>query len=185
MSRTKTDLSSFDNQWYRHGASGFKLILWQITSGLFFINHFSFSSSFKVWLLKIYGAKIGNNVVLKQAVKIKYPWLLTIGNNVWVGEEVWIENLAPVIIEDNCCLSQGSMLLCGNHNYKKSTFDLIIEPIHLYEGVWIGAHAVVCPGTNCKEHSVLTVNSVASGELESYSIYRGNPAVKTKQREIS
>ena len=77
------------------------------------------------------------------------------------------------------------MLLCGNHNYKKSTFDLIIEPIHLYEGVWIGAHAVVCPGTNCKEHSVLTVNSVASGELESYSIYRGNPAVKTKQREIS
>jgi putative colanic acid biosynthesis acetyltransferase WcaF len=185
MNSGKTNLASFNNNWYNHGASSLKLGLWQLTSGLFFINHFSFFSGLKVTLLRIFGAKVGKGVVIKQAVKIKYPWLLEIGNHVWIGEEVWIENHANVIIGDNSCISQGGMLLCGNHNYKKSSFDLIAEPITLEDGVWIGAHAVVCPGTICKSHAVVTVNSVANGTLDAYSIYRGNPAEKIRTRVIS
>ena len=70
---------------------------------------------------------------------------LTIGKNCWVGENVWIDNLDKVIISDNVCLSQGSMLLCGNHNFNKSTFDNYGE-IRLNEGVWVGAKSIVCPG---------------------------------------
>ena len=185
MNSEKTELSSFNNDWYDHGASSLKLILWQLTSGLFFINHFSFFSGLKVTILRLFGARIGKGVVIKQAVKIKYPWLLEIGNHVWIGEGVWIENHSKVILGNNCCISQGGMLLCGNHNYSKNTFDLMTEPITLEEGVWIGAHAVVCPGTICKSHAVVTVNSVASGTLEEYSIYRGNPAQKTRDRIIT
>jgi len=127
---------------------------------------------------------VGQGVLIKPSVNIKYPWLLEIGNNVWIGEGVWIDNLAKVTIGDNVCISQGAMLLCGNHDYKKSTFDLIIGEILLEEGVWIGAKTVVCPGVTCKPHSILTVGSVASKDLEPYSIYKGNPAVFVKNREI-
>ena len=107
-----------------------------------------------------------------------------VGDNSWIGEDVWIDNLGEVSIGANCCLSQGAMLLCGNHDYKRSTFDLMVGDIALEDGVWIGAKSVVCPGVICKSHSVLAVGSVASNQLEAYTIYRGNPAVKVKERNL-
>ena len=77
------------------------------------------------------------------------------------------------------------MLLTGNHNYKKTSFDLIVGEITLNEGVWIGAKAVVCPGVTCESHAVLAVNAVANKDLKAFSIYSGNPAVFQKQRIIA
>ena len=76
------------------------------------------------------------------------------------------------------------MLLCGNHDYKKPSFDLIIGEIILESGSWVGAQSVVCPGITLKSHSILSVGSVANMDLEPYSIYKGNPAVKIKDRVI-
>jgi putative colanic acid biosynthesis acetyltransferase WcaF len=135
-------------------------------------------------LLRLFGASVGKGVIIKPRVNIKYPWKLTIGNHVWIGEGVWIDNLGEVSIGDHSCISQGAMLLCGNHNYKKSSFDLMVGDIVLEEGVWVGAHAVVCPGVTCHSHSVLTVKSIATSNLESYTIYQGNPAIKVKAREM-
>jgi putative colanic acid biosynthesis acetyltransferase WcaF len=135
-------------------------------------------------LLRLFGAKVGKGVVIKPRVRIKYPWFLKIGNHVWLGESVWIDNLAEVKIGDHACVSQGAMLLCGNHNYKKSSFDLIVKPIVLEEGAWVGAQSVVCPGVILYSHSILTVGSVASSNLESYFIYSGNPAVKIRERRM-
>jgi putative colanic acid biosynthesis acetyltransferase WcaF len=179
----KTDLSKFNNSWYQPG-SVLKIGIWQLFSALFLINHLSVSSGLKVAVLRLFGAKIGKGVVIKQGVRIKYPWLLEISNHVWIGECCWIENHSLVKIGNHVCLSQGAMLLCGNHNFKKSGFDLMVSEITLEDGVWIGARALVCPGITCKSHSVLSVESVASNNLEPYSIYRGNPAVKIRDREI-
>lgn len=179
----KTDLSKFNNSWY-HPGSSFKIGMWHLFSAAFFLNHLSFISSLKVAILRMFGAKVGKGVVIKQGVRIKYPWLLEIGDHVWIGECCWIENHAKVTIGNNSCLSQGAMLLCGNHNYKKSAFDLEIGAITLEEGVWIGAQSLVCPGITCKSHAVLSVKSVASKDLDAYGIYRGNPALKVKDRNI-
>jgi putative colanic acid biosynthesis acetyltransferase WcaF len=141
-------------------------------------------SGLRVLVLKIFGAKIGTGVVIKPNVNIKYPWKLEMGNNIWIGEKVWIDNLGEVKIGNNVCLSQGAMLLCGNHNYKKVEFDLLVGDITLEEGVWIGARSIVCPGVSCKSHSILSVNSVAAKTLEAYTIYQGNPAVEVRKREF-
>lgn len=179
----KTDLSKYNNDWYQPG-NPIKRFFWYFTNVVFFLNPFFPFSGFKVFLLRIYGAKVGKNVVIKPGVNIKYPWKLSIGNHVWIGEQVWIDNLAQVTIEDHCCISQGAMLLCGNHHYKKSTFDLIVRDIKLEQGAWVGAKAIVCPGVVLRTHSVLSVGSVAHTGLEAYSIYAGNPAVKIRDRVI-
>lgn len=158
--------------------------LWYVTNNLFFRSYFFPSVRFKKVLLRIFGSTIGKGVVIKPGVNIKYPWLLEIGNYTWVGEAVWIDNLAEVKIGNNVCISQGALLLTGNHDYSKKSFDLMIDGITIEDGVWIGAKSVVCPGVTCLSHSVLAVGSVASGNLEPYSIYRGNPAVKIKERII-
>jgi len=180
----KTDLSNYDNSWYKPG-NFFKRTLWYFTSLLFFQNSFFPFSPFKIFLLRIFGAKVGKGVLLKPDVSIKYPWKLYVGDFTWIGEKVWIDNLADVTIGKNVCLSQGSYLLTGNHNYKSPDFNLITKSIVLEEGVWIGAKAVVCPGVTCKSHAVLAVNSVATRDLEPYSIYQGNPAIRVKERQMS
>ncbi|MBK9291139.1 MAG: colanic acid biosynthesis acetyltransferase WcaF [Bacteroidetes bacterium] len=182
MNKT-TDLSRYTPGGYYPG-NWLKRILWYFVNVLFFINPLNPSSGLKVLILRLFGAKVGRGVVIKPAVNIKYPWMLQIGNHSWIGERVWIDNLAPVSIGNHCCISQGAMLLCGNHNFKKVTFELMTLPITLEDGSWVGAFAIVGPGVTCGSHSVLAVNSVANRNLEPYAIYQGNPAQKIKQRII-
>jgi putative colanic acid biosynthesis acetyltransferase WcaF len=185
MDALKTQLNKFTNNWYTSGASKPKMLLWYFVNLMFFTSRWLPVSAIKVALLRIFGAQVGRGVVIKPAVNIKYPWRLKIGNHVWIGEQVWIDNLENVEIGDHVCISQGAMLLCGNHNYKKSTFNLMVGKIILEEGTWIGAQTVVCPGVVCKSHAILTVGSVATSELKAYTIYQGNPAKAIKERVIS
>jgi putative colanic acid biosynthesis acetyltransferase WcaF len=179
-----SNLSLYNNHWYHPGRNMFICLLWYFTNILFFQLPFNPLNGVKVFLLRLFGAKVGKDVNIKPSVNIKYPWRLSIGNNTWIGENVWIDNLDNVSIGSNCCISQGAMLLCGNHNYKKTTFDLIVGKIVLEDGVWIGAQSIVCPNVTCKTHSVLTVHSVAASDLEPYTIYRGNPAKEIRKRII-
>jgi len=182
----KTDLSSYNNNRFTAtiGAGKIKQTVWYFVNAVFFINPFNPFSRLKCFLLKCFGAHIGKSVVIKPGVNIKYPWKLSIANNTWIGEQVWIDNLVKVDIGSNVCISQGAMLITGNHNYRKAGFDLIVKEIILGDGVWLGAKSIVCPGVKAFSHAVLTVGSVATQNLEAYTIYSGNPAKATKQRII-
>jgi putative colanic acid biosynthesis acetyltransferase WcaF len=180
------DHSKYNNDWYKQeiGAGKLKQLGWYVINALFFINPLNISSGIKRFWLKAFGAKIGKGVVLKPSVNIKYPWKLAIDDYSWIGEGVWIDNLADVRIGKSVCISQGAMLLTGNHDYTRVTFDLMVKPIILKDGVWIGAKSLVCPGVTCETHAVLAAMSVANRNLEPYTIYQGNPAISVKQREV-
>ena len=180
----QTQLEKFDNTWYKPGRGFITRALWYFVNVAYFKSGFPING-IKLFWLRLFGAKVGNGVVIKPGVNIKYPWRLSIGSHVWVGEKVWIDNLGDVVLEDNVCISQGAMLLCGNHNYKKTTFDLMVGDITLRQGAWIGARSVVCPGITVGSHAVLSVGSVATQSLEDYTIYQGNPAMPVKKREIA
>lgn len=180
----KTDFTKFSISWYNPGPR-WKVIVWFLVNAFFLNTYLPLPIALKLAVLRLFGAKIGEGVVIKPAVNIKYPWLLTIGDQVWIGEQVWIDNLSHVTIGTNVCLSQGAMLLTGNHDYSRSTFDLTTKPITLDDGVWIGAKAIVCAGVRCESHAVLSVNSVATRSLKAYGIYQGNPAVWVRQRTIN
>ncbi len=180
----EVNLANFDNHWFKPGRK-YKILGWYLFNRLFFNTYIPFPSAFKIFILRLFGADIGKHVLIKPKVNIKYPWLLTISDHSWIGENVWIDNLAYVNIASNVCVSQGAFLLCGNHNYKNTEFNLFLGEITLEKGVWIGARAIVCPGVTCKSHSILSVGSVATKDLESYSVYQGNPAQKVKERNIT
>jgi putative colanic acid biosynthesis acetyltransferase WcaF len=182
--KNKTRLDLYDNKTFNPGKNIFILSLWYFVNVLFFINPLNPISRLKVAFLRLFGAKVGKGVNIKPSVNIKYPWRLKIGNYAWIGENVWIDNLADVEIGDHSCISQGALLLTGNHNYKLSTFDLITAKIVLEEGVWIGAKSIVAPGVKCMSHSVLSAGSLISSEMEAYGIYSGNPAKKIRTRNI-
>jgi putative colanic acid biosynthesis acetyltransferase WcaF len=184
MEQGKTDLSKFDNSWFDTGANTVKRTLWYFCNAHILKSAMPFMS-IKIVLLKLFGAQIGKGLTLKPHVSIKYPWNLSIGDHVWIGENVWIDNLGKVKIGNNVCISQGALILSGNHDYSKVSFDLMVKDITIEEGAWIGAKSIVCQGVTIHTHAVLSVNSVASIDLEPYSINKGNPAVKVKDRKIT
>lgn len=180
----QTDLSKYNNSWYNPGANWFVRAVWYCINACI-INSWCPFIGLKIFLLRMFGATIGKNVVIKPCVNIKYPWNISIGDNSWIGEKVWLDSLGRIVIGRNVCVSQRAILICGNHNYKIKTFDLMVADIYLEDGVWIGAGAIVCGGVKCENHAVLTAGSVATNNLDAYSIYQGNPAVKIKERIIT
>ncbi|GAB3195558.1 putative colanic acid biosynthesis acetyltransferase WcaF [Pontibacter aydingkolensis] len=181
----KVELSSYNNDWYDTKASSLKRFFWYFISVIFFINPLNPISFIKVILLRLFGAKVGKNVIIKPSVNIKYPWFLEIGDHVWIGEGVWVDNLTLVKIRDNVIISQGAMLLTGSHDYTKSSFNLDVGEILIEDGAWIGAKSIVCPNVTCFSHSVLAVGSIATTNLEAYTIYQGNPARAKRKRNIN
>jgi putative colanic acid biosynthesis acetyltransferase WcaF len=141
-------------------------------------------SCIKRGLLRLFGATVGQHVVVKPGVKVKFPWRLHIGEHSWIGEDVWIDNLAEVTIGSNTCISQGVYLCTGNHNWRQTSFDLQPAPITLGNKVWVAAQVKVGPGVQINDGSVVTLGSVVTGSLPAYGIYRGNPAVLVGPRVI-
>ena len=179
-----TRLDLFDNSGYNPGNMVARM-LWVVASGLFFQTWFPWPSRLKVGLLRSFGGRVGRGLVIKPRVTIKYPWKLQVGDHVWIGENAWIDNLDRVVIGSHVCISQGALLLCGNHDYTKAAYDLMTEPIVLEDGVWIGAKSAVTPGVTCQSHAVLAAGSMATSDLEPYTVYQGCPAQAVKPRTVT
>jgi putative colanic acid biosynthesis acetyltransferase WcaF len=136
------------------------------------------------WLLRAFGAKIGKGVDIKPGVRVKFPWRLEVGDHSWLGENVWIDNLDKVSIGANCCISQGAYICTGSHNWSRSTFDLMTGPIRINEGAWIAACSIVGSGVTVGEGAVLGLGSVATKDLQPWTINLGVPAVYVRARIV-
>ena len=126
------------------------------------------------------GARRGNS----PRSEYQIPWKLTIGDNSWIGQRVWLDNLDQLTIGNNVVISQGAMIIQGSHDYKKVDYPTYSKPVVLEDGSWIGAGAIVTLGVTARSHSVLAVGSVATKDLDAYMIYQGNPAKPVRERVI-
>ena len=150
--------------------------LWYAVSVCLFESGFLPLSRPKSALLRLFGARVGRGVVIKPNVRIKYPWRLVVGDDCWIGQECWIDNVAEVKLADNVCLSQGSYLCTGSHDHGSPLFDLITRPIHVEEGAWVGAAAVLLPGVVVGRGSAVGAGAVVTRDVEAGRVVAGNPA---------
>lgn len=169
---------------YTPGAPVWKQLLWFFVGDILVRSRLLPISSLKVGILRMFGASIGEGVNIKPGVKIKFPWRLTIGDHCWIGEDVWIDNLAPIVLEDHICVSQSVYFCTGNHDWTAPTFDLRVAPITVKSGSWLAARSTIAPGIEIGEGAVLSLGSVAVRNLEPWTIYAGNPAVAVKPRVL-
>jgi putative colanic acid biosynthesis acetyltransferase WcaF len=177
-------LSAFHNEWYRPGRSRLVQMAWFFAGQPVLRLAILPSSGLRKWLLRLFGAKVGTGAVIKPGVRVKYPWLLQIGNHCWIGEDVWIDNMALISIGNDACISQGAYLCTGNHDWSDPAFGLIVQPISIRDGAWIGAKAIVAPGATIGECAVVAAGSMISGSVPAYEIHGGNPAVFLKKRRV-
>lgn len=172
-------MQDFDNSEFSRGRPRWVEALWLLIQAVF-VSSWLPGAAHRRWFLRLFGAHIGKNVDIKPGVRVKFPWRLSVGDWSWIGENVWIDNLADVQIGTNCCISQGAYLCTGSHDWSKPTFDLIVKPICIKDGAWVAAKAVVAPGVTIGEGAVLALASAAIKDLEPWKVYSGVPAVIVK-----
>ena len=177
-------LAQYDNSWYHPGGSLLKRSLWFFLGQPLLRCAWIPSSSMRVYLLRLFGARLGEGVVIKPSVDVKYPWHLVVGDHCWIGEHVWIDNLTTVRLGSNVCLSQGAYLCTGNHDWTDPQFGLRIAPVQLGDGAWAGARSILTPGALMGDGSVAAAGAVVVGAVPAFEIYAGNPARFVKARVI-
>ena len=178
----RIDLSIPDNTLLVRGRSRVVEALWIFFAAPLLASRIVLSSGFRVFLLRLFGAKVGAHVYIKPGVRVKFPWYLSIGDYSWIGEDVWIDNLAEVSIASHVCVSPGVYFCTGNHDWSAPNMRLFSKPIRLETGCWVGARSVVCPGVRIAEGAVLSVGAIATKDLAAFGIYAGNPAVFVRKR---
>ena len=173
------DLQSYNVKGFDRGAAPWVEALWILVSCCLFKSPIPLPSGVRRALLRCFGAKIGQRVVIRSPISISFPWRLEIGDDVWLGEGVMILSLARVRIESNVCVSQRAFLCTGSHEFLRQTFDLVTEPITIREQSWIAAQAFIGPGVEIGPGSVVGAGCVATRDVPPNCFAQGNPMQTT------
>jgi len=151
-------LKKFKNK-STHNTFFLKYFLWYVISALFF-NSAIPGNKIRVFLLILFGSKIGKNILIKPNVRIKYPWKLIIGEDVWIGENVWIDNISKVTIGSNTCISQGVYICSGSHDFFDEEFGLLMQEVEIGSNSWIAAKSLIGPGVKIEDGSFIKFGSI-------------------------
>lgn len=157
------------------GRSKLVEIIWYLTKWVFFLSAFPWPQGLKHFLLRCFGASIGAGVVIKPRVNIHFPWKLTVGDHVWIGEECFILNFETATLGANACLSQRTFLCGGNHDFRSPSFEYRNKPITIGTGSWIGAQSFISPGVEVGPNSVVAAGSIVTKSLPANAVCAGNP----------
>lgn len=178
------DLSKFKIPKGFRGASAFKVQLWWMVQKSIFAWSPQFAYSWRRFLLRIFGAKIGSGVVIRPSVKITYPWKLTIGDFAWIGDDVVLYTLGNIQIGNNSVISQRSYLCTGSHDYNSESFDIYAKPIVVLDEAWVATDVFIGPGVTIGRGCVVGARSSVYSDLPKMSLCVGNPAASVRSRVL-
>jgi putative colanic acid biosynthesis acetyltransferase WcaF len=157
-------------------------IIWNFCHALFYRTSPRPPHAWSSSLLRSYGATMAPNCHFYPRSKVWAPWNLVCADQVTAGDGVEIYNPAPITFESHVILSQDAYVCGATHDYDDPAFPLIAYPMNFGSYSWICARASVAPGIDVGEGAVLGLGSVATRNLEPWTVYAGTPAVKVKER---
>ncbi|REL31946.1 putative colanic acid biosynthesis acetyltransferase [Thalassotalea euphylliae] len=166
------------------GRSAMTVQLWWLVQATLFAWSPQIMYRWRAFLLRLFGATIGRNVVIRPSVKVTYPWKLSIGDNAWVGDNVDLYTLGEITIGRNAVISQRSYLCTGSHDFQIVSFDIFAEPIIVEEEAWLATDVFVAPGVTVGRGTVVGARSSVFKDLPEQMVCLGNPAKPIKERTL-
>lgn len=144
---------------------------WVAISTLFFTQVW-FPRRLRPVVLRLFGADIGKNVLIRHRVRVQWPWNLSIGNDSWVGTDAELYNVDRITIGSDVCISQYAYVCTGSHDRKSPTFDYDNGPIVVEDGVWLCAKSTVLRGVTIGKNSVVGPTCLVATDVPPNSVVR-------------
>ena len=158
--------------------------LWWLAQSTLFAMSPQFMYSWRNWLLRCFGAKVGKGVIIRPTVRITYPWKVSIGDNSWVGDHAELYSLGEIEIGSNSVISQNSYLCAASHDFTKDTFDIYAKKITIEDEVWVASDVFVAPGVTIKKGAVIGARSTVLNDMPEGMICYGYPCKPIKPRTV-
>ncbi len=138
----------------------------------------------RAFVLRLFGAKLGPNCRIYAGARFWAPWNLVCEDAVAVADGAVLYNAAPMRLASHSIVSQDAYLCGSTHDYDDPAFPMINKPISLGRYAWICSRAVVGPGVQVGDGAVLGLCSVATRDLQPWTVYAGTPAraIKTRRK---
>ena len=155
--------------------SAWVVYAWGLCEWLLVTNSLQVSSRLRVWTLRRFGAAIGTRVIVRPRTRVRFPWKLTVGDDCWIGEGVWIHNQAHVALGRDVVVSQETMITTGSHAHR-ADMALITAPVTVEDGVWITSRCMILGGTTIGRSALVAPMSVVRTDVPAGAVVRGNPA---------
>lgn len=180
------DLKNYKN---RHSLkSKIARLLWNVVWLVLFRptpdRGFGIFVSWRIFLLRLFGAKIGRHCAVRNSAKIWAPWNLELGDWVAISEDCDIYSVDKIHIEDRSTISRGVFLCCASHDVTSSIMELTYAPIVIGHDVWVAGRAIILPGVSIGEGAVVAAGSVVTKDIEPWTVVGGNPARFIKCRKL-
>jgi putative colanic acid biosynthesis acetyltransferase WcaF len=164
-------LRDFTGQGYDKGRPVLHQACWFATQKLVF-RAWWFPARFRPALLRLFGAQVGQRVLIRHGVKVHWPWKLTIGDDCWIGEDSWFHNLEPITVGSDVCISQRAFLCAGSHDYRSPTLEFDNGPITIGDGAWVAVDALVLRGVNVGRGATVGARAVVSRDVPDGALVR-------------
>ena len=155
-----------------HRSDRVRLACWFLVQHFFF-GSFLLPNSWRPRLLATFGAKVGRNNVIKRGVRVHLPWNLEIGDNCWIGEEVWFISHEKIRIGSNVCISQRSIICSSGHDYRSKSLEYSHKPVEIKNGAWVCLDSKVLPGVTIGECSVVSAGEIVRKSIPDYPMLVG------------
>lgn len=153
------------------------VLLWAICEVLFVTNSLQLSSGIRVRVLRAFGADIGEGVIMRPGLKVRFPWKLSVGDRCWIGERVWLHNQDQLTIGHDSVISQDSFVTTGTHAFR-TDMALRTRPVVIEEGVWLTSRCMVLGGSHIGRSALVLPTTVVKGAVPANAIYgSGDPSV--------
>lgn len=162
-----------------------KRLSWLFFNFFFFRYSPVFFHKYRVFVLKLFGAKIDKGCRIYPSCNIWWPGHLVLGKKVALGPKSIIYNQGVISIGDRSIISQGAYLCSSTHDYTKPEHPLVVSNIELGEDVWVAAQAFVGPSVVIGHGAVIGSRSVVTKNLDAWGVYAGNPCKKIKDRFLN
>jgi putative colanic acid biosynthesis acetyltransferase WcaF len=172
---TERSLSGFRGHGYDKGRSVVWQALWFLTMNLVFSQWWC-PQALRPKILRVFGARIGDGVIIRHRVRVHWPWKLSVGDHSWIGEGVWLLNLEAITVGANVCISQEASLCTGSHDRRSPTFEFDNGPIFIEDEVWLGMQALILRGTTVGSGAVVGARAVVTKDVGKRELLRAGSA---------
>jgi putative colanic acid biosynthesis acetyltransferase WcaF len=160
-----------------------KRAVWGLVCAVFFRTSPRPFHRWRAFLLRCFGAKLGRSVSIYPKASIWAPWNLVCADLATIADEAIIYNPSIVSLGSHAIISQQAYVCGATHAYEDPNFPLVSFPISIGEYAWVCARATVQAGVQVGDGAILALGSVASKDLEPWTIYGGIPARPIKTRK--
>jgi len=165
-------------------ADKIKRLIWRIIS-LFFFKPFSLPvfNAWRIFLLRLFGAKIGKGCVIYSSAYIPSPWNLIIGDKTAIGPQVQL-HIGKTIIGNKVTISQRTYLCSATHETNSINTPFIAGVIVVKDYAWIAAECFIMSNVKIGEGAVVGARAAVFKDVDDWTIIGGNPAKFIKKREV-